>query len=105
MALACGASIPQAAKQAGIGVSTGYRRVAEAGFREKVARARDDILGRAIGALIDAGVEAVAALRDQLGSEDEGLRHRAANAILEHMVSGYGLTEVIRRLEALEATR
>lgn len=102
LALATGLSIPRAAKKAGVGVVTAYRRMEEPAFRQQVTRMRDSLLNEVVGKLVSVALKAVGALEKNLASRDEGERRQAAVAVLNSMMAGYTLTEVKRRLEALE---
>jgi phage terminase small subunit len=102
LALAMGCSVPEAARRAGIGQATAYVRLRDPEFRKEVAKARQDILERAVAKLVSAAVESVDALTGALKSKNEATRIRAATAVLTHMIQGVGLTEILRRIEALE---
>jgi hypothetical protein len=51
LALAAGATVPEAAEQAGVGERTGHRRLADADFRRAVSEARDRMFDAALGRL------------------------------------------------------
>jgi hypothetical protein len=102
LALACGLSVPQAAKRAGIGQNTAYVRMRNPEFRRDVARAHDDLLSQAVGRLADAAGEAVDVLRAGLRSESGAARTRAALGILAHMIRGMEAHELARRIAELE---
>jgi hypothetical protein len=102
LALATGLSVPQAAKRAKIGMTSAYRRLEDPEVRAAVKKARDDILGQAIAKLVNASCEAVDALTENLNSDDPNVRLKAAAAILQNMIAGVQMTEIVHRLEALE---
>ena len=105
MALGMGLSVPAACKQAGIGTSTGYRRLEDPAVRQEVSRVRDRLLGEAGGRLLAAAGGAVGALVANLGSECEATVNRAAVAILAHMLKGVETVELARRVQQLEDQR
>ena len=105
LALATGLSVPQAAKKAGIGVNTAYVRLRDPAFRDDVVRARDELLSRAVNKLVCASCDAVDALTANLSDASPAVRNKAAATILASMIQGVGLTEILKRLEALEENR
>ena len=66
MALACGATVEVAARQAGVSESTVYRRLAEHAFRQRLHQVRADMVERTAGTLTAAANEAVRALVELL---------------------------------------
>jgi len=102
LALACGKSVPDAARAAGVAERTVYRRLEDAAFRAAVTKQRDHLLSEAVSRLVAAAVKAVDALEGNLGDESAAVRNKAASTILTGMLQGVGLTEIMRRLEALE---
>ena len=103
LALACGLSAEQAAKQAGVGVKTAYRRVDAADFRGRLDDLRRDLLARAAAMLTAAAVESVRTLADLLKPANApATRLNAARAILEHGVKLRALVEVEASLKDLE---
>ena len=105
LALATGMSVPQAAKKAGIGVNTAYVRLRDPDFRAEVERARDALLSQAVNKLVSASCDAVDALTENLSDENPAVRNKAAATILANMIQGVGLTEIVKRLEAVEEQR
>ena len=101
-ALAGGATVREAAKLAGVGEATAYRRLDDPDFRRRVADARAERLSRAVGQLADASTEAVATLRALLSAEAETVRLGSAKAILE-LGAKLRESELERRIAALEA--
>lgn len=102
LAVAMGLSLPQAAKKAGISVSAAYARSRELGFRQEVARIRDDILSQVVGQLLDACSSAIATLRNNLMHPNPMVRNRAAIAILQQMIRGMEVNELAQRITELE---
>src|SRR5262249_13678591 len=68
LALACGASVDQAARQCGLSTRTVYRRLAEADFRRRLQALRGDMVSRTAGTLTAAAGEAVRTLLELLKS-------------------------------------
>jgi hypothetical protein len=46
MALACGATVENAARQAGVSLRTAHRRMADESFRQRLQALRDDMVWR-----------------------------------------------------------
>ena len=103
LALACGASVEQAARQAGVSENTAYRRLADADFRRQLQTLRADMVQRTAGALTAAATEAVRALLDLLKpSTPHASRLGAARSVLEIGVKLREAAELEERLAALE---
>ena len=103
LALACGLSAEQAAKQAGVSVTTAYRRLDDAAFAARLGDLRAAMLARAAAMLTAAAVESVRTLADLLKPANApATRLNAARAILEHGVKLRALVEVEARLRDLE---
>jgi len=103
LALACGLSAEQAAKQAGVSAKTAYRRLDDAAFSARLADLRRDMLARAAAMLTAAAVESVRTLADLLKPANApATRLNAARAILEHGVKLRALVEVEASLKELE---
>jgi hypothetical protein len=102
LALATGLSVPQAAKRAGIGTSTAYRRLEDPATRKAVSKARDDLLCQVVGRLAAVAVKAVDVLEANLHSKSDAIRNRAALGILANMIRGMDSVELARRLTELE---
>ncbi len=102
--LARGLSVRQAARLAGLTASTGRRRAAEPGFKDRVAAYRREISGAIVGKLADNAAGAVATLVELLaaGVEPE-LRLRAAREILNQFTTQAEHLDLSERIEALES--
>ena len=59
LALACGASVENAAQRAGLSRRTVFRRLAAPAFRAQVAEARAEMVRRAAGMFTAAGLPAI----------------------------------------------
>lgn len=104
VALAGGATIRDAAKMAGIGERTAYRRLDDAEFRQQVAVARSRMVDHAVGQLAGAACEAATTLRGLLRSEAEPIRLAAARAILDLGPKLRESHELADRLDGVEKT-
>ena len=103
LALACGLSAEQAAKQSGVSVTTDYRRLDDAAFAARFDDLRAAMLARAAAILPAAAVASVRTLADLLKPANApAVRLNAARAILEHGVKLRALVEVEARLKDLE---
>jgi hypothetical protein len=103
LALACGLSAEQAARQAGVSAATVHRRLRDPAFKCRVDDLRRDMLARAAAMLTAAAVEAVRTLADLLKpANGPSVRLNAARSVLEHGVKLRGLVEVEDRLADLE---
>lgn len=100
--LAAGATIRDAAKSAGVGERTVYRRLDDTAFQHKVNRARAAMLERALGALSEASIEASATLRSLLYAESDMARLGAARSILTLTLDLRSQVELVERMAALE---
>ena len=103
LALACGATVEGAARQAGLSERTAYRRLGDPDFQRRLQELRADMVQRAAGALTAAGGEAVRALLELLRSSPAaGVRLGAARVVLEMGLKLREVTETEERLTALE---
>ena len=103
LALACGATVEGAARQAGLSERTAYRRLGGPDFQRRLQELRADMVQRAAGALTAAGGEAVRALLELLRSSPvAGVRLGAARVVLEMGLKLREATETEERLTALE---
>jgi len=81
LALASGKSVRDAARSAGIGERAATRRMADPAFRRLVNDLRAEIVGRALGNLVDATTEAVDTLRKLLKAKANTVKLGASRAI------------------------
>jgi hypothetical protein len=103
LALACGATVEVAARQAGVSESTAYRRLADPEFRGQLQRLRADMVQRTTGALTAASTEAVKALLALMQpATPPPVRLGAARAVLELGTRLRESAELEERLAALE---
>jgi hypothetical protein len=103
MALACGATAENAARQVGVSESTVFRRLTDADFVRRLRAIRADMVQRTAGTLTAAGAEAVRALLELLkGARAEAVRLGAARSVLEIGMKAREFAELDERLAALE---
>jgi hypothetical protein len=103
LALACGATVENAARAAGISPATAYRRLAEPAFRQRLQQVRTDMVSRAAATLTAAGPEAVKTLVVlQQASVPPAVRLGAARSVLEMGIKLREAADMEERLAALE---
>ncbi len=103
LALACGATVQAAAQKAGISPATAYRRLQEAGLKQRLQELRADMVQRTSGMLTAAAGEAVKTLLAlQRDTTPAAVRLGAARAILEIGLKVRDATELEERLATLE---
>ena len=103
VALAGGQTVQAAARAAGVGESTVFRRLRDAAFRGAVAAARAEVTARALGKLAAASTAAASTLRKLLNAESEAVKLSAARSILELGTKLREAVELEQRIVALEA--
>ena len=104
LALACGATIEAAARQAGVSESTAHRRLAEPEFQRRLRRVRSDIVLRTTGALTAASTESVRTLLElQKSTAPPTVRLGAARAVLEISMKLREVVELEAQMAELEA--
>lgn len=102
LALARGESVHTAAKKSGISASTVFRRRKTEAFRQSVAAARAEMIGRATGQLAATSVRAVQTLRKLLAAQSEAVRRAAAVALLDAVCRWRDSDDFEQRLQRLE---
>src|SRR5688500_17157490 len=84
LALACGATVEAAARQAGLSEATAQRRLKEPAFQQALQETQADLVQRTMGMLTGAAGEAVKTLLNLLkDSSPATVRLGAARAVLE----------------------
>jgi hypothetical protein len=102
-ALACGATVEAAARQAGVSERTAYRRLADRDFRRRLQGVRADFVRRTAGTLTAAATEAVRTLLELLRAPAAAaVRLGAARAVLEIGLRLREAADLEERLDALE---
>ena len=103
LALACGATVENAARQAGVSESTAYRRLADSQFRQSLHKMRAEMTERSAAMLTAAGMEAVKTLLAlQQTSIPPAVRLGAARAVLEMGIKLREDADLEQRVAALE---
>ena len=103
MALACGATVDNAARQAGISKRTAYRRLADPAFGRRLQQMRGDMVSRTAGTLTAAAGEAVRTLLELMKNPtSSAVRLGAARAVLEIGMKLREMADLEARLAALE---
>lgn len=103
MALACGATVENAARTANVSEPTVYRRLRDPQFRQQLQQIRSDMVQRAAGMLTAATGEAVRTLLAlQKESVPAGVRLGAARAILELSIKLREVADLEERFALLE---
>jgi hypothetical protein len=103
-ALACGATVENAARKAGIGERTAYRRLENAAFRAQLNQMRADMVQRTAGMLTGAGMGSVKTLVElqQDATAPAAVRRGAARDVLELGVKYRDNADLEQRVAALE---
>ena len=103
MALACGATVENAARQIGISESTVYRRLEDPAFKRSLQNVKADMVRRTAGALTAAGAEAVRTLLELMKTANPPpTRLGASRSILEIGMKAREFAELEERLATLE---
>jgi hypothetical protein len=104
-ALACGASVENAARKSGVSERTVYRRLAEPAFARQLSQLRADMVQRTAGLLTGAGLGSVKTLVDlqQDVAVSAAVRRRSARDILELGIKLRESAELEQRVADLEA--
>ena len=104
LALACGATIEAAARQAGVSESTVYRRMADPDFKQRLREVVADMVQRSSRMLTAATGEANKTLLALLKeSTPPATRHAAARSIIELGMKTRETADLEQRIAALEA--
>jgi hypothetical protein len=104
VALACGATVENAAQKAGVAVRTAYRRLADPRFRARLAQTRADVVQRIAGLLTGAGIGSVKTLVDLQNdvAVTPAVRRACARDVLEIGLRIRESADLKMRLAALE---
>jgi hypothetical protein len=105
-ALACGATVENAARKAAVSERTAYRRLADPEFCKQLQRLRLEIVQRTAAMLTGAGMSSVKTLLDiqQDVAVHAGVRRRAARDVLEMGMKLRENADWEERLAVLEKT-
>jgi hypothetical protein len=102
MALASGASAIEAAEQFGVSRKTVQRCLANAAFRQRVARLRGELVAAALGRMADNMTRAADTVARLLDAEDPAIALRAARALLSLGLRLRDSVEIADRVDELE---
>jgi hypothetical protein len=103
LALACGATMEQAAQQAKLSKRTLYRRLSEPAFRRRVQAARAEMMQRTAGTAVAAMPVALKTLVELVkGGTSESVRLQAAGKLLDTATRLRESTDLEERVNALE---
>jgi hypothetical protein len=103
LALACGATVENAARKAGMSERTAYRRLDDAAFVQQLRRVRAEMVQRTAGMLTGAGLGAVKTLVDlQDATVSASVRRRAARDVLELALPYRERADLEERVATLE---
>jgi hypothetical protein len=103
IALACGSTVDNAARSAGVSASTVKRRLLEPEFLQRLQALRADMVQRATGMLTAAALESVKTLLTlQSETTPPAVRLGAARAVLEWGVRLRETAELHERIAAME---
>lgn len=104
-ALACGGTVENAARKAGVGERTVYRRLADPEFQQRLRQLRLEMVQRTAGMLTGAAMGSVKVLVDlqQDAAVSAEVRRRAARDVLEMGIKLRDSADVQERLAAVEA--
>jgi hypothetical protein len=104
--VAAGLSVQAAARKAGVSERTARRRMAEDGFRERVAELRQEVVRQSLGLAAEGLVDGLVTLRQLCRqAEGDGVRLGAARSLVEIGLQFVQLEDVQARLAALEEAR
>lgn len=101
-ALASGKAVKDAAGEAGVSERTAFRRLEQADFCRRVAELRGRMVESAAGRLAAAAGAACETLTKLLSASSESVQLAAAKTILDQAVRLREVTDLERRLAALE---
>ena len=102
LALAAGATVREAAEQAGVGERTAHRRLADADFRRAVSEARGRMFDAARGRLAGLASKAAETLQRLMESDKPTVALAAAKAVSELGPRLRESTELKERINRLE---
>lgn len=104
-ALLTSPNIKTAAKKAKLSERTIYRAFEDKEFITEYRAAKRSIYEASLGQIQSSVGEAIATLSTALTSENDSVKVRAAQIILDYSAKTYEQTEITERVEALEAAQ
>lgn len=104
-ALACGATVENAARKAGMSERTAYRRLDDPVFLNQLEQLRAEMVLRTAGMLTGAGMGAVKVLVELQNdaAQPAAVRRRSARDVLEMGLKFREIAQLEQRLAAIEA--
>lgn len=96
-------TIKDAAKKAKVSVRTVQRFLEDESFKAEYRAARRAVYESAIGQVQSVIGESIQTLRDALTSENDNSKIRAAQILLDFSTKAFETTDILERLEGLEA--
>ena len=104
-ALACGATVENAARKAGMSERTAYRRLDDPVFLDQLEQLRAEMVLRTAGMLTGAGMGAVKVLVELQNdaAQPAAVRRRSARDVLEMGLKFREIAQLEQRLAAIEA--
>jgi transposase-like protein len=102
-ALASGSTVKAAAKEAGVHQRTVFVWLRDPAFKAAVNKIRARLVDRTLGKLSAAATKSVTALEALLDNPDGNIQARAATGILDRLVAYREHTDLVARLDELEA--
>lgn len=104
MALACGATVENAARSAGVSPRTAHRRLADSAFQQRLQSLKADMVQRTASMLTAAGMESAKTLITLQDNSNPGaVRLGASRTVLELGMRLRESAELGTRIAALEA--
>ena len=96
-------TVKEAAEHCGTSVATLYRYLRDVEFKKEYREARRDLMEATLGRLQNATDQAVHTLRRNMSCGTPGSEVRAAQIVIDNALRGIEQTEILERLEILEA--
>jgi hypothetical protein len=103
LAIACGATVENAAAKAGVSTRTATRRMADPAFQKRLRAIRLEMVQRTMGTLTASGQEAARTLLELMKSSTPSVRLGAVRLALEMGIKMREVADLEGRLAALES--
>jgi hypothetical protein len=100
--LAAGATVPDAARRAGVGERTLFRWRPDPAFMERVRSLRSDATCQTLGTLTAGSKQAAEQLIELLGESNAAVRLGAASCLLKTLLSYRDQTDLSDRIDRIE---
>jgi hypothetical protein len=104
LTLACGATVESAARKAGLGERTAYRRLADPTFQKRLSQTRAELVQRSASMLTAAGPDSIKTLLllQQDATVPASVRRAAASSVLTMNLKYREQTDLQGRIAVLE---